>query len=91
MKINQNKLAELEMSYDEICKKHYSTIIAQLPKLTVKIVDGEGKVEARNNLYRFMDYTVSKDGKVSLHHCDPFFHGFITEKSQPFENNILKD
>lgn len=79
------------MSYDEICKKHYSTIIAQLPKLTVKIVDGEGKVEARNNLYRFMDYTVSKDGKVSLHHCDPFFHGFITEKSQPFENNILKD
>ena len=84
MKINQNKLAELEMSYDEICKKHYSTVIAQLPKLTIKVVDGEGKIEAQNNLHKLMDYTVSKDGKVSLHHCDPFFHGFITEKSQPF-------
>mgnify|MGYP000390818027 CR=1 FL=1 len=89
MKINQRKQSELEAHYEEICKRHYSTRISELPKLKIKVIDGEGKIEAKNNLIRLIDYTISKDGKLSLKFCDPYFHEFITDKSQPFDIVLL--
>ncbi len=81
MNINEQRKAELDFLYNEICKE----MAHNTPLLDIHINDGIGFIKAVNHLYQLLDDEIRNNGDLGAHHCAPRFHGFLTKENHPFD------